>query len=58
MLLHGDFVKESIEVLTFINKSDLCISVMTERQVNELIDLYISKQCMKGCLVCIIFILY
>lgn len=50
LLLHGDFVKESIEVLTFINKSDLCISVMTERQVNELIDLYISKQCMKGCL--------
>lgn len=58
ILLHGDFVKESIEVLTYINKSDLFISVMNENQINELFDKYISKQCIKGCLVRIIFILY
>ncbi|XP_031367472.1 protein PTCD3 homolog, mitochondrial [Apis dorsata] len=50
ILLHGDFVKESIEVLTYINKSDLFISVMNENQINELFDKYISKQCIKGCL--------
>lgn len=51
ILLHGDFVEESIEVLTYINKPDLFIPTINENQINELFDKYISKQCIKGCFV-------
>lgn len=49
ILLHNDFVKESIEILTFINKLDLFVSMMNRNQINELFDKYISIQCIKGC---------
>lgn len=58
ILLNNDFVKESIEILTFINKLDLFVSMMNRNQINELFDKYISIQCIKGCFVRIMFILY
>lgn len=51
ILLDGDFVEESIEVLTYINKPELFVPTMNKNQINQLFDKYISKQCVKGCFV-------
>lgn len=49
MLLHGGRIKESIEVLTYtIEKSDLFLPTMNEKQVNELFESYISEKCILG----------
>ncbi|XP_033343654.1 protein PTCD3 homolog, mitochondrial [Bombus vosnesenskii] len=49
ILLHGGRIEESIEVLTYIVKeSDLFLPTMNEKQVNELFESYISKECILG----------
>ncbi|XP_068978689.1 small ribosomal subunit protein mS39 isoform X2 [Bombus flavifrons] len=49
ILLHGGRIKESIKVLTYIiNESDLFLPTMNEKQVNELFESYISKECILG----------
>lgn len=49
MLLHGGRIEESIEVLTYtIKESDLFLPTMNEKQVNELFESYISKECILG----------
>ncbi|XP_033174927.1 protein PTCD3 homolog, mitochondrial isoform X3 [Bombus impatiens] len=49
ILLHGGRIEESIEVLKYIVKeSDLFLPTMKEKQVNELFESYISKECILG----------
>lgn len=49
ILLRGDRVEESIEVLkSTAEQSDLFIPTMSQEQVNELFEAYISQQCIQG----------
>lgn len=51
-MLHGGRIEESIEVLKYIVKeSDLFLPTMKEKQVNELFESYISKECILGAFV-------
>lgn len=52
MLLHGGRIEESIKVLAYTTKeSDLFLPTMNEKQVNELFDSYIAKECILGAFV-------
>ncbi|CAL7938309.1 unnamed protein product [Xylocopa violacea] len=51
MLLQGKHIEEAIEVLTIIiNQPDMFILKMSEQQVNELFDTFMSEQCITGAL--------
>ncbi|OAD52030.1 hypothetical protein WN48_03322 [Eufriesea mexicana] len=49
IFLHGDNINESIKVLEYtVKTSNMFIPTMTDKQLNELFEYYISKQCTIG----------
>ena len=52
ILLHGNRVKESVEVMTYtVKESNVFLPTMNEKQVNELFNNYILKECIEGAFV-------